>query len=722
AGTISAHGGPGFIAGGAGTIYRLPNPNVPPGPNGPAQVVLDNGGLTGATTPFVAGENPDIFITGNARVLYLSGSSLIHSLLIGTNSVLSFHSGGPSLELQLNASSNVTVQAGGVITVDGGGYPAGSGPGAGHTVQSIYGPVGSGGGHGGIGGSAPGIAGGPAYDSDMSASSPGSGGGSAYQSNPGGAGGGIVNITVQNGTLQVDGTISANGTAPFDEGSGGGSGGSIVLTAKLVGGSGSISANGGAGSLPFGGGGGGGRIIINFMTNQFAGTLSAVGGTGFVGGGAGTVFTQFGPTLPYPPGTLTVDNGGLNGTNTPIGTPGALPAGGSLFNLTISGGAQAQPLSGLPLQVNSLRISPGAALTQAGQLGSLNVTVLRDAFIDTNALISGDGQGYSGFTGGPGVGTMLSTGSGSGAGYGGAGGASSSGVPGGVTYGSSLMPTNWGSRGGLYPVVTNLCQGGGAVILRVGGALTMNGTVTANGNAALYEGAGGGSGGSVFLSAHSFAGIGTVTANGGSGELSGGGGGGGGGRIAVYSPSNTFSGVMAALGGPGALSGQTGTVYLSTNVSPLQIISGAVLDVTGLPVANVNLQPSGGLPATMTDSNGNYSIPISLGWSGTVTPLYHGGVFVPGSLNYSQVTMPLAPQNYLFVPTSSLNVTCAPQITGTGLTLSWFGASGVPYQVMYSTNLVDWTSYATVTGTGGPVQFQVPYASPQMFFRIGVVQ
>jgi hypothetical protein len=719
-GTISAHGGPGFVAGGAGIIYRaLSFPASAP------QVVLDNGGLSGATTPFVTAEVPDVFITGNARVMcpFPQFTEQVHSLLIGTNSVLGLRVSSLPQTLQLTVRSNVTVQAGGAIILDGEGYSADSGPGAGKSAQSIYGPVGSGGGHGGNGGSAPGVAGGAAYDSVIAASSAGSGGGSAYPSNPGGAGGGYINILV-NGTLQVDGVISANGTAPFDEGSGGGSGGSIALSVGVFTGGGLISANGGGGSLPFGGGGGGGRITISGTTNQFSGNLSAVGGTGFVGGGAGTILTQFGITRPGLRGTLIVDNGGLNGTNTPVSTEINSPDGPGPFATTVSGGAQVQPLSGQPMSFSSLRIGSGSALILAGTSGSLNVMVTGDALVDTNALISADGQGYNGAAAnaGPGAGTMLSTGSGSGAGYGGAGGASSSGVPGGVTYGSSLMPTNWGSHGGVYSEILPVGAGGGAVVLQVGGALTVNGTVTANGNAALFEGAGGGSGGSVFLTAHSFAGIGTVTANGGSGELSGGGGGGGGGRIAVYSPSNTFSGFMAALGGPGAFAGQTGTVFLSANISPLQIISGAVLDVTGLPVANVSLQPSGGLPATMTDSNGNYSMPISVGWSGTVTPLYPGGVFVPGSLSYSQMNLPLAPQNYLFVPATSLNVTSAPQSTGMGLTLTWFGASGVPYQVMCSTNLLDWTSYATVTGTGSPIQFQIPYSAPQMFFRIGVVQ
>ncbi len=74
--------------------------------------------------------------------------------------------------------------------------------------------------------------------------------------------------------------------------------------------------------------------------------------------------------------------------------------------------------------------------------------------------------------------------------------------------------------------------------------------------------AGGGSGGSIWIEAGTFAGVtGSLFANGGSAA----GGGGSGGRIAVYvSTSYTFSGVMEAVGGFGNYDGIAGpgTIYI----------------------------------------------------------------------------------------------------------------------------------------------------------------
>src|SRR5205823_6240571 len=111
----------------------------------------------------------------------------------------------------------------------------------------------------------------------------------------GGAGGGAVHLIVGN-ALRVDGVISAAGK-DGDVNSGGGSGGSIWLTAgnpagSGVGsltGSGSISAQGGNGNGS-GGGGAGGRIAMNFNSNSFTGTLSACAGASFEAGGAGSVY------------------------------------------------------------------------------------------------------------------------------------------------------------------------------------------------------------------------------------------------------------------------------------------------------------------------------------------------------------------------------------------------------------------------------------------------
>jgi hypothetical protein len=705
-GSISAHGGLGAVAGGAGTIYTLLSSAQP------AQIVLDNGGMLGATTPYPQSQNSDYTVSGGARVLVAIESEPIHKLLVASNSFLSVAPLQGPLAMQITAAA-VTIQAGGGIVVDGQGYSQNSGPGDGHLTQSIYGPVGGGGGHGGAGGSgAAGTPGGPAYDSITLPTNPGSGGGGSGATQGaavvGGTGGGAVGLSVT-GALELDGFISANGTVPTFEGSGGGAGGSIQLTVGSLAGAGSISANGGAGSLPYGGGGGGGRIAISASTNIFVGTVSAIGAPGFVDGGAGTIYSST-----KTPSVLQVvaDNGGLIGTNTPISLP-------QQVSLVVSGGAQAQllPVTS-PLVLSNLLVGAGSAISQA----TLDLTVLGNALIDANGRISADGQGPGGPDNDPGRGSFAN-GSGSGGGYGGAGGPSGSGLPGGLPYGSSLQPTNSGSSGGISSSApTGLCLGGGAILLQVGGALTVNGMVAANGAAALFEGTGGGSGGSVFLIARTLGGNGAITVDGGAGEPSGGGGGGGGGRMAVFSATNNFTGAMTALGGTGYSMGQTGSIVLSNGPPAMQVISGTITNSRGQPIASVSLQPSGGLPAVVTDVNGNYSLPVSLGWSGSITPSQPGGVFVPGALSYTIVAQAVSGQNYLLVTPSSLAMSYAVQ--GGNLNLSWFGVGGVNYQVQSSTDLINWLPYGPpIAGANGMTTLTVPRGSqPQMFFRLGVAQ
>ena len=144
----------------------------------------------------------------------------------------------------------------------------------------------------------------------------------------GGAGGGAIRLTVT-GVLQVDGRISARGTAGSSPSAGGGSGGSIYLTVGTLAGSGVISANGGAGNA-LGGGGGGGRIAITYTSaNAFSGLMSAYGGGGYAWGGAGTIYTK---ANSQSTGLVMVDNGGQAGTNT------SWPSGGTL-DLTVRSGA-----------------------------------------------------------------------------------------------------------------------------------------------------------------------------------------------------------------------------------------------------------------------------------------------------------------------------------------------------------------------------------------------
>src|SRR6185369_16515719 len=102
-------------------------------------------------------------------------------------------------------------------------------------------------------------------------------------------------------------------------------------------------------------------------------------------------------------------------------------------------------------------------------------------------------------------------------------------------YGSATEPVDRGSGGGfgLGPTYAGGSIGGGAIRLNIGGILTVDGSMSANGNPAFQDGAGGGSGGSIWVTARTVRGDGSFTADGGEGELFGGGGGGGG-RIAVY--------------------------------------------------------------------------------------------------------------------------------------------------------------------------------------------
>lgn len=138
------------------------------------------------------------------------------------------------------------------------------------------------------------------------------------------------------------------------------------------------------------------------------------------------------------------------------------------------------------------------------------------------------------------------------------GGATSNGGAGGSTlYGNMFAPTDFGS-GGYFSA------GGGAVHLVVQAQLTVDGRISSEGTMS----AGPGSGGSVWIEADSFAGVGVLSVNGGPAstglDIVGTG---GGGRLAVYTNSSTFYGQLQAFGGiytAGAeivRQGTCGTVY-----------------------------------------------------------------------------------------------------------------------------------------------------------------
>lgn len=135
-----------------------------------------------------------------------------------------------------------------------------------------------GGGYGGMGG---GIGGGPTYGSSNAPVQPGSGGkGTAAR-----GGGGLVWIESL-GLVQVDGSITANGTAAAN--SPGGSGGAIYIRCHTFAGNGAFEANGGTGATTPDTGGGGGRIAVARVKDYSAlWATNSLGGT--IGGSNGTV-------------------------------------------------------------------------------------------------------------------------------------------------------------------------------------------------------------------------------------------------------------------------------------------------------------------------------------------------------------------------------------------------------------------------------------------------
>ena len=700
-GVLSAYGGSGYNPGGAGTIYSKANNQLP------GQLLVDNGGHAGTNTTWTDASGIDLTVQGGAVVALPNGQAF-SNLLVASN-------GWISLTRQLlTVTGNATVQAGGGIIADATGYASGLGFGAGkYTVSSASGTVGGGGGYGGYGAAGGGTvpaSGGSTYQRVTNPTDPGSGGGSGSQSSlAGGAGGGAIRMNVT-GTLLVNGRVSANGGLGLTQGGGGGSGGSVWLTAGTLAGNGIISANGGSGNQ-LGGGGGGGCISLQYGANFFGGAITACGGGGYAWGGAGTIYTKANSAIT---GQMLIDNGGNSGTNTPL--PSLSP-----FDLTVRGGAVVYPSppslvqSTPPLILSNLFINAGGCLTCLKTQTNLDVTVLRNASIDAGGVVTVDGLGFAAGQG-PGAGWTTNS-IGSGAGYGGNGGASSV-MPGGTNYGSLQQPLDRGSGGGLgYGTATVGSEGGGAIRLTVGGTLTLNGSITAEGNAALQDDGGGGSGGSVWLTAGALAGSGAIMADGGAGELYGGGGGGGG-RIAIHTPFNSFGGVVSVAGGAGATMGQTGSVYYATAAEGSHVC-GLITDPNGVPVAGVLLQPDGGVPGTTTDSNGNYVLGVPPTGTIKVVPSKTGLMFVPYSRGYADLTGSTSNENYLAVSTVAPALTAQVQTNMT--ILSWYGIRGVIYQTLYSTNLVDWLRYdVPLSGTNGPLQVVAPMGTdPGMFFRVG---
>ncbi len=550
-----------------------------------------------------------------------------------TNTVGEIH------RLRLDVGGNLTIASGGQINVDYKGYAGGYGPGAGVTANY------SGGGYGGEGGlwgtAASTAPKGTTYGSVINPVNNGSGPNSGANK-----GGGTAVLRV-GGAVMHNGTITANGSDGVGASSSGGSGGSINITAgSITGATGRITAGGGyAMANNVQGGGGGGRIALvvtnagatfpaSVLTNTFA--CSKPGDAPIASriqyGAAGTIYLKT-PANTY--GDLIVDNTNLVGAvaytllrdgtyrfdsitmnrggvlavgnNAVLTLDGCTLRSDSTTNNVLSGvspnfflqggrlllkdngqlnwtgtwtnnGVISQLGQGSYAMPGSLVVASNAVLTHEVGNGNWLSLVLTngDLTVETNGAIWTVGCGY--------VASSPFVGSGNAGGvHGGEGGWGNGGVAGTPTtptYGSITNPTTaGGGSAGAYP-----SSGGGVVIVRASGVVTVNGVINANGNTAQVSG---GAGGSVNICAGDLQGSGSgrITADGGIGLGGNTGGGGGGGRIAVVLTNAMTVGNVAfsAVGGTNVVANTTGgggagTIYLkgANSAYGLLIVSNAV--------------------------------------------------------------------------------------------------------------------------------------------------
>jgi hypothetical protein len=192
----------------------------------------------------------------------------------------------------------------------GNAFSHGYGPGYGSYTNN----VGGGGGYGGVGGygfnGTLRAAGGTNYGSMMQPSDPGSGGAGSYNAYKGGPGGGLLRIDASNGTVTLNGSLLANGSASLQDytSAGGGAGGGIYISCRtLAGTSAVLQAKGGRGehgASNGGGGGAGGRIAVWRMTETATTSTWSIavdGATGWVYGATGTVYWGW---IPIAKGTV----------------------------------------------------------------------------------------------------------------------------------------------------------------------------------------------------------------------------------------------------------------------------------------------------------------------------------------------------------------------------------------------------------------------------------
>ncbi len=584
----------------------------------------NNGTFSGGLQRLVVGDGTN-FIHDSSNTLF-SGSELIiedggtftqvgtapitvTTLIVESGGTLTHQDNDTTRAHAVNIqATDITIEAGAFVDVDGLGYDPGGEYGSGGSATAS----GGGGGHGGMGGTG-GSGPGATFDSVTEPIHYGGGGGNdTHFGSNGTSGGGAVKLSAS-GTFTFNGTISAIGEPKLGDSMncpGTGAGGSVWLNAGTLIGAGTIAADGGEFTTFYnppqsacgGGGGGGGRVAIYWgggtadPVNTW--NITAYGGVNqhysidpnnLSQGGPGTIYFH-GPSATD--GDLLVESQGPAGNYVTQNDDAALgdPSVQSYDNVSITGGAkyilpdtydiaagtlfeveadsllEIQHDDGLEMDGHFMVRTDGVVQHSAnGATKTSNIDIEAGQItVENGGLISAFGRGYTSGNG-SGAGGSVASGGAGGAGHGGQGGTGSGvGGTGGPEYqiGLESSPTDHGSGGGQVGGADG-SAGGGQIRLDVGtsGTITINGTLDAGASDASNANTGGGSGGSIYLISGTFAGNGTISAAGGAGDNNAGCGAGG--RVATSYEAITFSGTMVA---PGACSygdardGNDGTV------------------------------------------------------------------------------------------------------------------------------------------------------------------
>lgn len=441
------------------------------------------------------------------------------------------------------------------------------------------------------------------------------GGGSGTYDN-GSSGGGLLRLKA--GSVQLAGSILANGASGvsdyYGNGAGGGAGGGIRLETGNISGIGLITANGGnAVHSPYynrrGGNGGGGRIAV-YYTDASGFDLSRITATKGVSngeGGCGTVYLKSSAdTL----GTLVLNNRGRGPgrfTRLILPTPGVFSGNvtiqeANVYTEDVSFSADTVTLADGALwtddiDADTLTLVDGALLSSLATTGSAEhrlTIVAGTVTVDTSSRIDVTGHGYeAGHTlGNTTSGASSANAGGSHAGRGGAGNGSSA-----ATYGNAANPTTLGSGAGPW----DSASPGGGVVYLTATRLVLDGLLLANGadGASSYygNGAGGGGGGSVAVNVNVLQGSGAILATGGLAaygpHYNRRGGNGGGGRIAIHYINSGLDLEHALSVSPGSASGSggdAGTIHLENRPGPTLVTAFTPAGLRNTPLSEVEVQ------------------------------------------------------------------------------------------------------------------------------------